>query len=158
MKLAVGSDKSGFSLKERIREHLTCAGHEVADLGTTDPGNFLPYFEVAKRVARAVQAGEVDRAVLCCGTGQGMAIAANKFRGVYATPVESVYSAGRAAIINRSNVLALGGWVTAPEAALEMVDEWLRRSFGEGFPEDRQKFLANAFEHVRKIESENFGA
>jgi len=156
MKLAVGSDKSGFALKERLREHLVARGLEVVDLGTTDPENFIPYFKVAARVALAVQRGEVDRAVLCCGTGQGMALVANKFKGVYACCVESVYAAGRASIINQANVLTIGGWIVAPEAGVEMVDEWLRRRFGEGFPEDRQQFLANAFAEVQRVEAENF--
>lgn len=156
MKLVIGSDKSGFQLKEELKKYLIEQGHEVDDCGLTDPDGFKPYFEVAPVAARKIQAGDAERAILVCGTGAGMAIVANKFKGVYAVTVEGAYTARMARVINQANVITMGGWVVAPQQAIDMVSRWLAASFTEGFPEDRQKFLCNAFLQVGRIEEENF--
>ena len=155
MRIAIGSDKSGFSLKESVKAYLVEHGYIIEDLGLTDPEGFKAFYEVAPCVARKVQSGEVDKGLLFCGTGMGMAIAANKFKGVYAAAVESSYSARMCAVINRANILTMGGWIIAPQMAVEMVEKWLNTGFTEGFPLDRQKFLCDAFEHVKEIEDEN---
>ena len=85
MKIALGADNNGFVLKEVVKQHLLERGFEVADFGV-DAEQDVDYPEIAEPVARAVVAGEVDRAVLICGTGLGMAIVANKFRGIRAAP------------------------------------------------------------------------
>lgn len=84
MKIAIGSDKSGFSAKEAIKAYLTEAGIEFDDLGTQDLDHVVPYYAVADKVAPLVQQGEYDKAVLICGTGAGMCVVSNKFKGVYA--------------------------------------------------------------------------
>jgi ribose 5-phosphate isomerase B len=114
------------------------------------------YFESAKMVASKVSSGEYERGILCCGTGMGMAIVANKFKGVYAAVVESSFPAKMAKVINNANILTIGGWLIAPIQAFDMVDNWLNASFTEGFPEDRQEFLKNALNEIKKIEDENF--
>jgi len=154
--IIIGSDKSGFALKEAVKQWLTGQGFEVRDVGTRDVENFMPYFKVAPVAARAIQNGEAKRAVLVCGTGMGMAIAANKFKGIYAAVCDSVYGAKMSAVINKANVLTLGGWVTAPELAFAIVKAWLDTPFGEGFPPERVEFLQNAFEQIKAIENENF--
>ncbi|NSW89682.1 MAG: RpiB/LacA/LacB family sugar-phosphate isomerase [Firmicutes bacterium] len=156
MKIAVGSDKSGFSLKEEVKKHLVSLGYEVEDLGMTDPDGFKPYYEVAPVVARKVQKGEVEKAVLICGTGAGMCIVANKFKGVYAVAVESSYSARMSKIINKANIITMGGWLIAPQQAIDMVNRWLEADFTEGFPADRRKFLCGALEEIKKLEEINF--
>jgi ribose 5-phosphate isomerase B len=156
MKIAIGSDKSGFTLKEEVKKYLIDQGHEVEDCGLTDPDGFKPYFEVAPVAARKIQNKEADRAILVCGTGAGMAIVANKFKGVYAVTVEGSYTARMSRIVNQANVITMGGWVVVPQQAVDMVSRWLAASFTEGFPEDRQKFLCNAFDQVGNIEEENF--
>lgn len=95
MKIAIGSDKSGFYLKEAVKKHLVEKGYEVDDFGTQDFEKGVPFFEVAPVVAKKIQNKEYGRAILMCGTGMGMAIVANKFKGVYAAVAESVYSAGK---------------------------------------------------------------
>ena len=82
MKIAIGSDKSGFSAKEAIKAYLAEAGVEFDDLGTQDLDHVVPYYAVANKVAPLVQSGEYDKAVLICGTGAGMSVVANKFKGV----------------------------------------------------------------------------
>lgn len=156
MKLAIGSDKSGYQLKEAVKAYLIEKGHEVQDLGLTDPDGFKPYYEVAPAVAKKVQDGEVEKAILVCGTGAGMCIVANKFKGVYAVVVEGSYTARMSMIINQANVITMGGWVVAPQQAVDMVEHWLSADFTEGFPPERQKFLCGAFEEVQKIEEGNF--
>ncbi len=96
-----------------------------------------------------------EKALLFCGTGAGMAMAANKCRGAFAVVCESVYTARMARVINNANVLAMGAWVIAPEMAIMMVDTWLDTSFHEGMPEERQAFLCNAYTQVRGIEERN---
>ena len=84
-----------------------------------------------------------------------MNIIANKFKGVYAVVSESAYSSKMSAVINQANVLTMGAWVVAPQAAIDMVDRWLSTGFTEGL-EEKREFLTNAFEQVKGIEEENF--
>ena len=152
MKFAIGSDKSGFSLKEAVKKHLIENGHEVNDVGTLEFDKPFPYFEVAPRVAELVQNKEADRGILCCGTGMGMAIVANKYRGVYAACVESVYAAKKCRAINNANVLTMGGWVIAPEMGIEMADAFANTGFTQDLEEWRQDFLKNAYKKVTELE------
>ncbi|HKZ90807.1 MAG TPA: ribose 5-phosphate isomerase B [Candidatus Limnocylindrales bacterium] len=131
MRIAVGADINGYELKEVVKAHLAAQGHEVIDFGV-DGGQDVDYPEVAEPVARAVARGEVDRAVLVCGTGLGMAIVANKVRGVRAAPVTDPYSAERAIRSNDARVLCLGGLVTGRNVAPLLVDHWLSGEFAGG--------------------------
>lgn len=131
MKVAIGSDKSGFSAKEAVKAYFVGAGIEFDDLGTTDPERPVPYYAVADKVAPLVQRGSYDRAVLICGTGAGMSVVSNKYKGVYAVACEGVYSAKMARAINGANILCMGGWIVGPEMAAEMAKtflatEWLQ--------------------------------
>lgn len=129
--VAVGSDHLGFELKEVLRRHLEELGYEVRDFGVhgTDP---IDYPDVAGEVAEAVRAGEFDRAVLVCGTGAGMAIAANKVPGVRAVAVNDPYTAERARKSNDAQVLTMGSRVVTPTLALHLLDLWLDSEFEGG--------------------------
>lgn len=153
MKLAIGSDKSGFSLKEAIKAHLADRGIQADDLGTLDPEQAKPYFEVASTVAPLVQNGTYDRAILICGTGMGMAIVANKYQGVYAAVCESTYAAEKCRAINDANILTMGGWIIAEQLGCDMVDRFLDTAFTQGLEEWRQAFLTNARSKVKELES-----
>ena len=156
MRIAIASDLSGFPLKKAIVEHLhTRAGIEVVDLGIDSEAAPKPYFEQAPKVAEAIQRGEADRGILVCGTGQGMAIVANKHKGVYACVVDDVFSAERAKIINDANVITLGGWITAPFLGTQIVDAWLSVGFTEKM-EHRKDFLANVLAQVKQLEERTF--
>ena len=156
MKIAIASDVSGFPLKEDIAKHLRGReGIEVLDLGIPSVDQPKPYVEQAPLVARAIQAGEADRGILVCGTGQGMAIVANKHKGIYACVATDVFSGERAKIVNNANVLTLGGWITAPYLAREIVDAWLSVSFTQKM-ESKRDFLSAAFRSVTEIEEKNF--
>ena len=80
-RVVIGSDKSGFRLKEAVKSHLTELGYEVADEGTRKEEEPKPYFQVAPVIAKKIQSGEFERGILICGTGMGMAVVANKYKG-----------------------------------------------------------------------------
>jgi ribose 5-phosphate isomerase B len=156
MRIAIASDLSGFPLKEELVKHLReKQGIEVLDLGIPSADLPKPYFEQAPLVARAIQAGEAERGILVCGTGQGMAIVANKHKGVYACVVDDLFSGERAKIVNDANVITLGGWITAPFLAREIVDAWLSVAFAQKM-EAKRDFLANALRRVAELEDRNF--
>jgi ribose 5-phosphate isomerase B len=155
MKIAVASDLSGFPLKEALVKHLREKNHEVTDFGIPSEAEPAPYVVQAPKVAGAIQKGEAERGILICGTGQGMAIVANKFKGIYACAVNDIFSGERAKIINNANIITLGGWITAPFLGCEIVDAWLAMSFTQKM-EFKQEFLSNAFAEVQKLEDINF--
>ncbi len=153
-KIIIGSDKSGFPLKEAIKAHLTQLGYEVTDGGTLNEEEPKPYFEVAAAVAKRVSNGEFERAVLICGTGMGVSIVANKHKGVYAAVCENTYAAEKARAINDANILCLGGWLTAEFVGCAMVDTFLNTEFTQNLEEWRAKNLRNARIQVKNIEDE----
>jgi ribose 5-phosphate isomerase B len=157
MKIALGSDKSGFYLKEAVKKHLIKNGYKVDDFGTQDFEKGIPYYEVAPVVAKKVQQGAYERGILICGTGMGMAVVANKFKGIYAAAVESVYGAIKCRAINNANILTMGGWIIAETMALEMVDAFLKTEFTEGLEEWRREFLKTAYTKVAEIERNIYG-
>jgi ribose 5-phosphate isomerase B len=128
--VALGSDDAGATLRQAIREHLEARGVPLVDYGLDDAAEAYP--SVAFRVAELVAGGTHDRAILCCGTGIGMAIAANKVAGVYAANCHDVYAAERARKSNNAQVLTLGERVIGVQAALAVVDAWLASEFEGG--------------------------
>ena len=157
MKVAIGSDKSGFSAKEAVKAYLTGAGVEFDDLGTQDLEHVMPYYAVAGKVAPLVQSGEYDRAVLICGTGAGMSVVANKFRGVHAVACEGVYSAKMARAINNANVLCMGGWIVGPEMAVEMVKTFLATDWCQDLEDWRAANMHKFAAKVDEIEEKIYG-
>jgi len=151
MKILIGSDKSGFDLKEGIKGYLLQERYTVEDLGTTDPDNPMPFFEVAQVIAGRVSREPAQRAILICGTGMGMSQVANMFEGVYAACCESIYAARMCRAINDANILCMGGWIIAREMGIDMVKVFLNTEFTEGLEEWRQKFLRNATREVRAL-------
>jgi ribose 5-phosphate isomerase B len=131
MKVALGADHLGYPLKESVKAHLLELGHEVVDYGVFDEQP-VDYPDVAIQVARDVAGGTFDRAILVCGTGIGMAITANKVRGVRAASVTDPYSAERARKSNNAQVLCLGSRVVAASVATMLVDHWLNSEFQGG--------------------------
>jgi ribose 5-phosphate isomerase B len=130
-RLGIGSDGAGLELKEGLRKLLAEHGRvaSVIDFGVGDDASTVPYPEIGVTVAEAVARGEIDRAVLVCGTGIGMAISANKVPGVRATVAYDPYSVERSVLSNNCQVLALGSRVIALPLAAHIVDEWLSYEF-----------------------------
>ncbi len=157
MKIAIGSDKSGFSAKEAIRSYLAETGAEFDDLGTVDLEHVHPYYEVAEKVAPLVQQGVYDKAVLICGTGAGMSVVSNKFKGVYAVACEGVYSAKMARAINNANILCMGGWIVGPEMAVEMTKTFLATEWCQDLEDWRAANMHKFAAKVDEIEVKCFG-
>ena len=131
MRIGVGADANGYLMKEAVKGHLAALGHDVVDYGVVDAAD-VDYPDVAVPVATAVARREIERAVLVCGTGLGMAIAANKVPGVRAASVSDPYSAERAIRSNDARVLCLGGKVIGIEVATRLVDHWMNGEFEGG--------------------------
>ncbi|MFH0966027.1 MAG: RpiB/LacA/LacB family sugar-phosphate isomerase [Planctomycetota bacterium] len=157
MKLAIAAEVCSFELMKVVKQHLIDSGHEVIDLGMTKADEPHKFYEIAPRVARAVQKGEVERGVLMCGTGMGVCLVANKFKGIYAGVAESATTARLHYVINRANILCMGGWIVGSKVACDMVDAYLAAKIGDGFNEERRRVQAEGFARIQEIERENFG-
>jgi ribose 5-phosphate isomerase B len=130
-KIALGADHGGFELKKELVEGLRDLKYVVDDLGafTADPSD---YPDVAHLAARGVAEGSYERAILICGTGVGMAVVANRYRGVRAANCGDVFSARYSRAHNDANVLTLGGRVIGVGLAWEIVNVWLSTAFSDG--------------------------
>ena len=131
MRILTGSDHGGLSLKLSLSERLRSQGHEVIDVGT-DNNASCDYPDYAVLVGAAVAAGEGDFGLLVCGTGQGMAMCANRIRGIRAAVVGDVFTATATRQHNDANVLCLGERVTGASLAAEIVDAFLAATFEGG--------------------------
>ena len=135
MKIACAFDHAGFPLKAMVVETVKAAGHEPVDLGTwsTDP---VDYPDSARAAAEAVRSGEADRAVLVCGSGAGVAVAACKFPGIRAAVAHDTYTAHQCVEHDQVNVMCLGGRVIGPSLAGDIIRAYLQAEFTG---EDRHK-------------------
>ena len=158
MKIAIGSDKSGFGAKEAVKAWLSETGVEFDDLGTVDLKDVHPYYRVASEVAPRVQDGSYEKAILICGTGAGMSIVSNKFKGVHAVACEGIYSAKMARAINNANVLCMGGWIVGPELAIEMVKAFLNTAWCQDLEDWRAENMHKFAAQVSAIEDRVYGA
>lgn len=131
MKIAIGADHGGFSLKEKVVKHLQEEGHEVVDKGTYSEDS-VDFPDYSKQVTKAIQDESVELGILICGTGIGMSIAANKQKGIRAALCGDVFSAKATREHNNTNVLCLGARVTGDSLALMIVDTWLNAEFEGG--------------------------
>jgi RpiB/LacA/LacB family sugar-phosphate isomerase len=128
MKVAIGADHAGFELKERIKAHLAEQGHDALDLGVHDPTP-SDYPDAAEAVAEALLGGRVERGLLVCGSGVGVAVAANKIPGIRAGLCGDHYSAHQGVEHDDMNVLCLAARVIGEEVAFELVDAFISARF-----------------------------
>jgi ribose 5-phosphate isomerase B len=131
MKIALGADHAGFELKQKIKDHLIAEGYQVDDRGTIS-NESVDYPDFARLVADEVAHHQADLGVLVCGSGVGMAIAANKVPGIRAANVTTEYEAQMSREHNDANVLSLGGRMLEEQQAFKIVDLWLRTPFAGG--------------------------
>lgn len=124
MRVAIGADHAGFSLKSELKKHIENMGHEVEDIGTFSGEQSVDYPDWARKVTDQVCSGKADRGVLICGTGIGMSIAANKAHGVYAALCGSEYAARVSRQHNDANVLVLGSRVIGLDLAKSITEVW----------------------------------
>ncbi len=128
--IAIGCDHAAFELKEKIKAHLDERGEAYKDFGTCST-EMVDYPDYAKAVCRAILSGECDRGILMCGTGIGISITANRFKGIRAALCSDCFSARSTREHNDSNVLAMGALVVGPGLACQIVDTWLDTPFSE---------------------------
>lgn len=148
MKIAIGSDHLGLELKNIMKNFLKEKEIEVNDFGTMSKEP-IDYPDIAKKVAKAVAKGDCERGILICGTGIGMAIAANKVKGIRAAVCHDLYSAERSRKSNNAQIMAIGALIIGPELAKKLVEVWLNSEFQGGRSERKVK-------KIIKIETENF--
>jgi ribose 5-phosphate isomerase B len=126
MKIAIGGDSAGVSLVDILVPHLkSLKDVEVTDLSKSPSGGSEYYANMAERVAQAGLSGEADRGILCCGTGIGVAMSANKVPGIRAAQTHDTFSAERAAKSNNAHIITMGARVIGPELAKAIVNTWL---------------------------------
>ena len=130
MKIAIAGDSAGLPLVEQLAPHLAKrAGTTVTDFSRSPAGASEYYASIAERVAHAVLSGQCDRGILCCGTGIGVAMSANKVPGIRAAQTHDAYSAVRAAKSNNAHIITMGARVVGAELAKTIADAWLDSEF-----------------------------
>ena len=126
MKIAIAGDSAGAPLAKALADHLKGReGLEVSELSASPTGEDEFYANISDRVASQVKDGTYDRAILCCGTGIGVAIAANKVPGIRAAQTHDTYSAERAALSNDAHIITMGARVIGTELAKAIADTWI---------------------------------
>lgn len=130
MRIGIATDHGGFGLKETIAQRIRAAGHEVVDFGahTLVPEDDFPDYVIP--LAQAVAAGKVDRGVAVCGSGVGAAFCANKIAGARACLIQDHFSAWQGVQDDHMNIICLGGRITGPEAAWDLIQAFLGAQYG----------------------------
>lgn len=149
MRIAIDADDAALDLKKTLYDFLKSEGYDITDLNFTDTNKGAVYPEIGYHLARKVQAGQYDRGILICGTGLGMAMIANKVKGVYAGLCHDVYSAERLAKSNNANIITLGARVIGAELAKIIVPAFLMSEFQGGRSKPK-------VDKMRELEQESF--
>lgn len=147
MKIAIGCDHAGFALKDTVLSVLKTHGHTVLDCGTGSCER-VDFPDFALAAAQKVADGQAERAVLICGSGVGMCVAANKVKGVRACVCHDTYSARQAVEHDNLNVLCLGARIIGPALAEELVTQFLGASFKTGTRHEERVLKITAFENT----------
>ena len=150
MNIVIGCDNAAVAYKDMIIKHLKVLGVSVENAGcdTADDPTYYPL--VAKRVCETIaESGFTKKGILICGTGIGMAMTANKFKGIRAAVCHDIFSAERSVLSNDANVMCLGERVIGKETAKRMVSEWIKLKFIDGGSTPKVKA-------IRDIEQANF--
>lgn len=149
-RIVIGSDSAGYEYKEALKRDLEADERvtEVVDVGVQGGDADTDYPHVAVAAARKVAAGEADRALLVCGTGLGVAIAANKVPGVRAVTAHDSYSVERSVLSNNAQVLTFGQRVIGLELARRLASEWLGYEFDEGSRSADKVAAITAYENL----------
>jgi len=148
MSIAIGCDHNGLELKNAIIELLKEKRIEFEDFGTRTK-NPVDYPDIAEKLADSIARGKHERGILICGTGLGMAIAANKVRGIKAATCHDIYSAERSRKSNDAQILTMGAQIIGPELAKKLVEAWLVSEFQGGRSERKVR-------KIMEIERRNF--
>ena len=145
--IAIGSDHGGYKLKEEIKKYLEEKQIEYKDFGTESEER-TDYPIYAKKVAEAIIKGEADKGILCCRSGHGMAVVANKFKGIRAADISNEEAARFAKADDNINVVTLGGDYLTVNQAICIIRVWLATEFKQGRYQERINM-------IEEIEKEN---
>lgn len=145
--IAIGSDHGGYELKEELKKYLEEKGLEYRDYGAFSKDR-VDYPIIAKEVAKSVQTKECEKGILICRSGYGMAMVANKFKGIRSAPCFCTRAAQFSRLHNNTNVLSLGADYVTTDEAKEILETWLSTEFEGGRHQER-------LDLVSEIESEN---
>ncbi|WP_024621177.1 ribose 5-phosphate isomerase B [Metaclostridioides mangenotii] len=150
MKIGLGSDHGGYNLKKDIIAYLEKKGIECVDFGTKNNVDSVDYPIYGEKVAEAVVSKDVDYGILCCGTGIGISLAANKVPGIRCAVVSDTFSAKMSKAHNDANMLSLGERVLGRGLALEIVDAWIETEFEGGRHDKRVNIIKSIEEKYNK--------
>jgi ribose 5-phosphate isomerase B len=139
MRISIGADHAGYDMKAELIALIEKLGHTVHDVGTFEPGKPDDYPDYAALVAEDIRAGNADRGILVCGSGVGVSVAANKFKGIRAGLCHDHYSAHQGVEHDDMNVLVLGARIIGPMMAQDAVEAYLKAQF------------SNEERHVRRL-------
>jgi ribose 5-phosphate isomerase B len=156
MKVVIGSDKSGFPLKEAVKKYLEDKGFSVIDVGQKNDSDFVTHIDAAKNMAKAMKTDNCPKGIIFCGTGAGASMCMNKIKGMYCVACESLFSAPKIARINNANVLAMGSRIVGPENGCEMAESFLKETFANGFTPARKQTVETLFNAMINLENEMF--
>jgi ribose 5-phosphate isomerase B len=146
--IVVGADNAGYPLKERVKAVLLSDDRvaKVIDLGVDSVSDDMAYPHIGIKAAQTVRSGAADRALLCCGTGIGVAISANKVRGIRATVAHDSYSVERSVLSNNAQILCFGARVIAGELAEKLTREWLSHEFDDQSPSAAKVAILDSYD------------
>jgi len=149
MRISIASDHAGYELRKKVEVHLEELGHEVISGGAESEQKPYSYVEAGKKIAEDVLAGRADRGIAICGTGIGISIVVNKYKGIRCGLSSNEYMARMSRQHNDANVLAFGARVVGSAVALAMVDAFLEETFAG----ERHAVRVN---DIKALEEENF--
>ena len=150
MRLGIATDHGGFNLKEDLLVRLRAAGHDVVDFGAHTLATGDDYPDFVAPLARAVSSGQVERGVAVCGSGVGAAVCANKIPGVRAALIQDHFSARQGVEDDHMNIICMGGRITGPELAWDLLQAYLAAQFSQAERHLRRLAKVAALEEKRK--------
>ncbi|MGI6004965.1 MAG: RpiB/LacA/LacB family sugar-phosphate isomerase [Christensenellales bacterium] len=159
-KLLVGADRAGVALKNAIVEHLEAKGWEIEDIGvkTVDEPDPEMFHRIGLKVGAKIAEREYERALIFCGTGMGIHIAASKCPHVHCAVVESVPAALRCITGNNCNIMSMGGFYVAHATGIAMADAYLEHNFGDGYDQKFYDYHKLAYDELEAFDYEEFKA
>lgn len=152
-KVVISCETSSFLLKEAVKKRLAAVGYDVLDVGAQAADEQVAYYDAARRLAQVIQRGECTRGIAMCGTGGGISMIINKFKGCYCVACESVFTAEKISHINNANVLAMGARVVSWDMGGEMAEKFLAGRWCEGFPEARRLSNEKGYQVLQQVEA-----
>lgn len=152
MKIAIASDRSGYRLKEAVKQYLRAQGYMVDDVGQRREADQMTYFEAGRALGHAMQSGAYAKGLVMCGSGAGVCLAAGKCRGVYAVACESELTARELTRITNANVMAMGEKVVTPTVGCAMAKAFVESIWRSGMTPETETMVQRGYACVQQID------